>query len=212
MTHVTLERFVAVLLPHKAKSLFTINRAKISVIITLVIICLISSPNIITYYYEEGYCYTDIMGPLAEYVLWYLILFKAAIPLGIIFFANIGIIIGVAKARRDRQRHLSTSQGDDKSHSLTIILLTISISFFILSLPQALYAAIEVPIITKNGDRFFPGSKLFAQLWLTFNVCRYLLNINYAINFFLYCLSGSRFRKEFVAMITCGKFRGDESV
>ena len=82
---VTLERVVAVIFPHKAKLLFTQIRVKLSVVIAFIFLCLIYIPIIFTYYFEDGFCYSDLDGIMAEYTLWAINIFKIILPLGLVF-------------------------------------------------------------------------------------------------------------------------------
>jgi hypothetical protein len=93
----------------------------------------------------------------------------------------------VTNAGTNRVRFSTTYGKSSKEKQITIMLLTISISFIILTLP---YSAYE---LLRKLD--------FLQYkWLknrhVMRACMLLIDINHATNFIFYCLTAQRFRKE----------------
>ena len=68
------------------------------------------------------------------------------------------------------------------SNSMTMLLLTVSISYIILTLPGCLHIVIHPDDFNVDETLYYVG--VFTQ------------NLNHYINFYLYLLNGSRFRKE----------------
>ena len=78
----------------------------------------------------------------------------------------------------------TTNQSKEKQ--ITIMLLTISLSFIILTLPYAIFE-----LLRKLGVGFkILKSRTFMR------VCMMLIDINHATNFILFCLTAQRFRTE----------------
>ncbi|XP_025104591.1 probable G-protein coupled receptor 139 [Pomacea canaliculata] len=84
-----------------------------------------------------------------------------------------------------------------KASSLTITLITVSLVFLLLSLPACIYLII-IPYINTDTDISLATVRF---VWVVCNLAWYA---NGAINFYLYCLTGSRFRNE-VKSLFCGR-------
>ncbi|XP_025104595.1 probable G-protein coupled receptor 139 [Pomacea canaliculata] len=76
-----------------------------------------------------------------------------------------------------------------KASSLTLTLITVSLAFLLLTAPVCVCIALN-PFIETTGSQASPKTK-FA--WV---VCDLSWYINSAINFYLYCLSGTKFKNE----------------
>jgi hypothetical protein len=74
---------------------------------------------------------------------------------------------------------------------MTKMLLTVSIMFIILTLPNSIY-------FLWQGTRLVgePSAHLSAVVQLLYASTLLLLYTNNSINFLLYCISGSQFRRE----------------
>ena len=83
---------------------------------------------------------------------------------------------------------------DTREKQLTAMLLAVASTFIIIRLPYIVcyYIDLEKKRLFKDLD----GWKSFTIYTLK-TVTYVIAVINYAINFFLYCLSGSLFRKQF---------------
>ncbi|XP_025104594.1 uncharacterized protein LOC112570392 [Pomacea canaliculata] len=80
-----------------------------------------------------------------------------------------------------------------KASSLTLTLITVSMAFLLLTLPICTFLII-------NPDVYLQSSPKVLFTWAFCNLSWY---VNSAINFYLYCLSGSRFRTE-AKNLLCG--------
>ena len=84
---------------------------------------------------------------------------------------------------------------------MTITLIAMSVAFLLLTLPLAVYMILDRTLSydTVHDIRLRADSELAVStgvvLWLT----------NLAINFYLYCLTGARYRAEFVKLFGCGR-------
>lgn len=96
------------------------------------------------------------------------------------------------------QASISSSSSSSSSHQfhrrLAPMLLGISFAWLLLTTPQTIYnLAAPAPTSLEEMGR--------QQLVRT--VCFVLMYINHALNFFLYCMTGQRFRQELRRVLTC---------
>ena len=121
---------------------------------------------------------------------WIHLTIYSALPTVIILTCNIVIIIFVVKARKNKRIKASKSGKSNASNRMTTMLLINSIFFLITTLPIIIY---YYWFIDSAGD--------FNSLPWTI-----LLNINllnYSCNFFIYLLSGKKFRDEATKLFSC---------
>ena len=88
----------------------------------------------------------------------------------------------------DRQTHLGKSK-DDNLTSTTLMLASVGVVFLFCMLPR-LVDEVGFPL-NMYGDSDWGK----AVNWLMVNVSYVMARMNNALNFFVYCLTGSKFRK-----------------
>ena len=116
-----------------------------------------------------------------------LILFYPTIPVAAISCFNIGII----RAIQNRSQLVSSSSSQNIQESqVTVMLLLLSITFVILVLPFEMRAV--VLLFTKPSVNLTE----VARGYFIFSVTYTLVFLNSCVNFFLYLLSGPKFRKD----------------
>ena len=219
---ITFERLIAVTKPHKAQVLCTKKNASIAVIVVFVILCLLYIPILgglkPRYYFifenndvnfiVHGECYYCCVMNSAFARLG-IFLIATIIPFFVILFGNIAILVSLFLTHRTRRAMTSGShsQSDSQLQSLTTMLLLVSFSYLILTFPYTVYA-IVVPTVAHLYESF---SKYWCSRMLSFQSTFSLLNINYSVNFILYCIGGKRFRDEFLTMIGCNNAKMSKS-
>ena len=118
------------------------------------------------------------------------------IPFAVIVFGNSIILFKLFQRRRtsnqeDRNRELNHDHHHQHRHSsMTAMLCTLNTVFFITTLPISMY---------NIGYTYWYSTQdqhTIAKLELWWSVVNMLMYTNNALNFLLYSLSGSRFRKE----------------
>ncbi|XP_053407142.1 proto-oncogene Mas-like [Mercenaria mercenaria] len=134
------------------------------------------------------------------------------IPSSLIIVGNMMIVLKVSQCKQNdscetvRKDHLSSRKRhaniqDHRAVLVLPILLTLNIMFLITTLPINLYLLIlnysDVLITDEYSERK-------AQNYLCWTILNMLLFSNNAVNCILYCLSGSNFRRELLALC-CGK-------
>ena len=83
-----------------------------------------------------------------------------------------------------------------KISSMTIMLLTITVYFVVVTTPIFIYTLYQ----RVHVDRYNQTAYSQVKLEMIDAVLTLMLYMNHAVNFFLYCLTGRRFRQEFLAL------------
>ena len=183
----TLDKVIAIKLPHKSALLCTTKRAKIFSIINLLTITIFYLPNL-------DFSKSVGKGDCARYVKedWYInvysymsIIVTPVLPVSLLFVMNIIIIKTVWKSQK--MRYINRT-GQDKTTGievqLTIMLILVSSLFVILLLPFEI-REIYYTIFSKAET-----PKQFAIFIFVFDVTYELYKANYGIDFYLYFISG----------------------
>ena len=119
-----------------------------------------------------------------------------AVPIGIITMFNFLIVVNLLKG--DSSSNCLKVQKNRIRLELTIMLLAISSAFILLNLP---YFVVWVQQFLQSID---PDDPLTAHsIRSSLYVTKTIFNLNYAINFFVYCLTGTYYRSVIVRMLTC---------
>ncbi len=204
---VTIERFVAVTFPHKMNIIFTHRQAYVSVVVfVLVAMCLnihfMFSLKVITYPDQQLCCFNNASSfhYYSVYVHpWIMHILYSFIPIFVIIVCNIGIIYKV-KARGKLLREMNVQNGGRPQTSMIAILLTISFTFVMLTMPGCLYLICmgNQPIATEPFM-----SKTKAVMWLIYIIFVEMLQMNHSLNFWIYVMTGTMFRREVFTMLKC---------
>ena len=193
-----IEKFFALYFPLKTKSICTIKTAKWVCLITASIFAIYNVQRFITYdkyTTRTGITKCKWVRVPPDYIPIYYriesVLYSFG-PFTIMIISNVAIIYKFMMAKwRNRQgsNTESTSQALSKAATKgTAMLITVSVTFVILTGPTAVSAAIE-------------GSPHPIES-VVMNIMQYL---NHSINGILYCLVGGKFRKELLKTINVCK-------
>jgi hypothetical protein len=203
---VTLERYVAVCHPLRARALCTYGRARIYVLIIVLFSLGYNIPRLFEVEIamhndkEFGYIYCVGASPLRQderfikiYIHWLYLIFINIIPFISIAFFNAMIYRQVKRANRERQK---LSRTEKREIGLATMLFVIVIVFFccnILALIQNILEAFEGII----NDRLVKTSNLF-------------VTINSSVNFIIYVIFGEKFKRVFL-LLFCKRRIGRDS-
>ena len=120
--------------------------------------------------------------------------FYGGLPFLLILTANCIIICRLLRLQKASAKYLSDEKNDNsdddssiKSYQLTIMLLTVSFTFLILTSPISLYMA----FIYDNLTHVRISKREFIKI-----VLRYLGYVNNSINFYVYFCTSNEFRRE----------------
>lgn len=149
-------------------------------------------------------CLFQVCGNYANTVYWQVyavvnICLNSAIPVLILSVLNGFIIYNLHRQNTFTKNagkgivSSTTSSAEDilkKERQLTVMLCLVVVALFILSLP--LYINISVFSVVD----FKQSLQTYADYFLATHVTQIMFYMNSSINFFLYCLAGSKFRQD----------------
>ncbi|XP_053397965.1 probable G-protein coupled receptor B0563.6 [Mercenaria mercenaria] len=194
---ITVERFVCIFCPHRTKQICSLQRSN------TVIMCIFTALFLFNVHLlfgmsigENSKCYpTGDMYAEFYFKIWPIVKISVAsiIPFLIVFVGNTSIMIKM------RRRERSFRNQNVKSSRLMVTLVLLNVVFLVCITPMALFMLFLGKRYLNLGDTHEDAVVLL--LWSVVNV---LYFTNNAVNFLLYFLSGSRFRKE-VRNLCCVK-------
>ncbi|XP_064639480.1 growth hormone secretagogue receptor type 1-like [Lineus longissimus] len=191
---VTLERFVSVCFPFRARKICT---KKWTIVALITLACLISLVNchfLVFQKIEDNIACTPPRGTyfifITKYFYWADLAMRSGLPFVVIILCNICIIYTVSRSLSRRNPasagESATNQGS-KLNSMTSMLLVVSFTFITLTLPvMAFFLYISSAPNSTYSD--------IARNYFLYAVTHLLYYLNSTVNFILYCLSGSKFR------------------
>lgn len=207
----TIDRVIVVQNPLKAHLYATRRRAALS----LFIVSLICAGINIHFFFTTTYDERLVCTAKREYLEFYRYVWSwvdatvySFLPFVSLLVLNTLIIISLKRANERKRRlthEFNTRRRNEQNntvnpHKLTIMLLSITCAFIVLTAP-----AMVIHIIREKGEPFFDLNKPkdMAKYILTRQISRILLYLNHSVNFFLYCITGAKFRRELFLMIRC---------
>ena len=120
----------------------------------------------------------------------------SVVPFVCLSISNSVLIVKLRASVKSASGQLATSDIQQASrvtsaNSVTLTAIIVSLTFVFLTLPRTIFNMVTLVIDTSitmetRNKLFFIGVIVY-----------YLGDINYSINFYLYCLTGKKFRNEF---------------
>ncbi|XP_052804579.1 probable G-protein coupled receptor B0563.6 [Mya arenaria] len=204
----TFERFVAVWFPLRVKN---VCRKRNSVCVLFVLLVFFIGAHLhFLFTFEEAshHLQTWMCQPKVRYVrfitnVWYWIdgALYALLPTLFIFIFN-GLIISTVWRSSRAQRYLTNGargrpemEAASQQRQITAMLLVASVVFVILILPNCVF------FIVKDHVAWRATPKGTAQYHLVQQIVFVLSDLSHAVNFYLYCVSGRKFRQKFLYLI-----------
>ena len=198
---VAIERLIAVFLPHHSKRLCTKTTAAVSLIVNAVLVVALNAHFLWTNQYIRirfvdhmiAYCTPfDAHNDNFRRAIWPWIDFVAfsLMPFGILISSNVAILQRVLRSQYAHRKSGHVHGNATKMTSMTAILIVVTFTFFVTTAPISIY-------LIQNDTMRGESTSNDGVKWVAFNLLTYTNN---TINFLLYCVSGSRFRKELVSM------------
>jgi hypothetical protein len=209
---VTLERTISVVYPHKLKEIFSKKKCKIIIIcIVIVILIITSSAGFCCQYYrpkpylcslnDKDNCkyYFNNIYQIFKILLgsWLPSLFGFCLNTTFIIFLN-----RISSNRRKLfQMHTTTTTINKKETQISIMILAISISFLILTIPYSLFELMRKLVEPEIFNYFIPKHKVryFQRATLL------LIDLDHSTNFLFYVLSAERFRNQLKSIFWSNK-------
>lgn len=208
----TVERYIAICHPMTGKSLCTESRARIVILVVYILgfLATVSTPFEWQVYEKnitENGNDTEIYVGIKETDLalndsyttafsWFWSITFVFIPLLLLGIFNSFLIFAVHDSRKKRCKmtqtdHASSTQRQE--NKITITLIAVVILFMICQIPTA------IMFILKNAYKPFDYPYLDKPYRILGNIFNFLVTINAAANFLLYCAFSARYRRTLVA-------------
>ena len=195
-----IDKYVAIKWPHRAVTYSTPKRAKMIIFIVFLCAVIYNSPHLLLASFLGGLCLSyAVGGTVAEVFSWTSFIVNGIIPFSLLIHMNYVIVQTIRKSwKMFRSNANATNKRESKmknaENQLTIMLLLISTLFLILLLPTFI-RFIYFSLVERNTPSKYASSVLFFQI--TYK----LYTTNNGINFFLYCISGKKFRDDLKEML-----------
>ena len=202
----TFDRFYSIIRPHKAASRNTAKRAWVTIVFIVIFSILFNIPSMYTITHNGRTCLPDLRGILKEFFWWLCYVVQFVIPFVSLLTMNCVIIHTLRVRSNQNLRFQGQSQGQGHNTKVKfidkqvyVILLLVAFSFFIFVTP--LYAFNLYSMLVD----YTKTPKTFAGFYLFYNVVHKIYFTNNGINFFLYVMSGQKFRTDLVNLFRCLK-------
>ena len=202
----TFERFYSIIRPHKAASVNTVKRAKITIVCILVLSALYNIPHTFITLKIGRQCipYGNALDHILGQIYYYLSLVKSFfLPFIMLLIMNSFIIHTIRKRsdliamKLDSEAYNIKGQGKKMKNSekqIFITLLFVTFAFLILNTPAYGLFLYVMIYDYEQTPKSFAGYTLFESIG------RNMYFTNYAINFALYVISGKKFRSDLVGL------------
>ena len=179
----SIEKFFALYFPLRAKSYCTVGTAKWVTAILALVIAGFNVPLLIFYNFDGKMCVTTKHSSLLEIMDTML---YSLVPIVIMLIANSLIMYKLMyiKCKGISHRNQSVSKFSTRG---SVMVLTVSLAFILLTTPRAVDSAIKLYI---SADPFGRLGIITMQY------------LNHSINGILYCLLGGKFREELLTVIS----------
>ena len=212
----TVDKYIAIKWPHRAATYSTPRRGKI--IVTTVFCCVViyNVPNYFVSKLIGVLCFGYRGGGLITKVYsWFSFVLNGIIPFGLLIYMNFTIVKTIRQSRKKfsnndtgtEAKHIQTvsaglemrqSAMKNAENQLTIMLLLVTTLFLILLLPTNV-RFIYLTFLKPDTPSKYALSTILMQL--TYK----LYTTNSGINFFLYCISGQKFRNDLKEILFFGR-------
>ena len=147
----------------------------------------------------------DALSVYAVYVFpWIDLVVSSFLPSSLLLVGNVLLATTVTRSARLARRLTAAPTGSDRrsdvrqkaASSLTVTLMSLSATYLCLTLPVCIFFIVQ-PYIASGDLRYGAWEKL---VWAVVNLMWYC---NSTVNFYLYCLTGTRFRAQCKRLL-CG--------
>ena len=205
----TFERFYSIIQPHKAASFNTVTKARTVVVIIFLLSIGFNFPHIFLSETQDRYCIANRIASINVYgalYYWLSFIVSFALPFVLLLMMN-SVIIHTLRQRSKIDLSRSQVQGQvegqnpkGKNSELQIFIMLLSVTFAFLILTTPMYVLIfYVNFYHGNTPYYYAGYYLF------YSIGEKTFFTNNGINFFLYVMSGQKFRTDLVKLFKCNK-------
>ena len=210
----TVDKYIAIKWPHRAATYSTPRRARFIAFGVFVSTLIYNVPILFVTSLIGDQCVAyAVGGTMTRLYSWVSFTVNGIIPFSMLIYMNSIIVQTVRKSRTlfkgtatRKENDLNTNQETDTRQrtmksaesQLTIMLLLVTLLFSILLIPT--YIRFIYLALVKNDTPFKSAVSI-----LMFQVTYKLYASNSGVNFFLYCISGRKFRNDLKEIICCAR-------
>ena len=205
----SVDRLIAIALPLKYKQLCTVKK---SAIVAFIMGLGTFGKNIYTFH-KAGFSLAktnkqcapqyDSDNWLDEMFVWIDLMIGSIIPFLVIVVSNTWLLVAVWKTSHNSMLS-SNSKLSQKESQMTALLLLVSSTFLLCTLPRKAYtlalSSLPPPSGMQQVANYRLGHAIATKLW----------HLNSAINIWLCVASGSRFRRDLMHFVMCGRCRDSQ--
>lgn len=196
----TADRFISVQYPLKVKQWCTPSRALKIVLCIPLITCTYTLPYFFLSDYIGPTCTALAVGSTFTKVYsWITICLNCFIPFLSILVLNSLIIIRLLISRSSKIRGDSTVNSNPKGRESQVIIMLLMVSFTFLILTSPLF----IRYLAYQYIDQYASEERASYFHLFYSISNKMYHTNYAINFILYCIGGSKFREDLRNLFRC---------
>ena len=208
----TAQRAVCVLWPHRANLLCTVRRSKVIVVSMVLFIAAIHSHLLYGFHVETDSgrrrcVMIDEYQPFYHEIwLWVDVLIFSLLPWMCLAVSNSLLVWKLNVSVREAAVSLGSGQADmmnarkQKATSVTVTLMAVSAAFLVFTFPISFIQIYDFLQWMKGSLTNLDSSQ---AIYYTWQISYPLWYANSCINFYIYCLTGSRFRTEAKQILSC---------
>ena len=198
----TFERFYSIILPHKAASFNTVKRAKITIICIIVIGIFFNFPHFFFTTFYGRNCIVYGHSYSGQIYLRTSLAVHTFFPFIALLIMN-SVIIHTLRKRitintKMSEEHQQDSKIKSSERQIFIMLLLVSFGFLLLNIPGIIFVYFTYYV-------GYSTARNYAAYYLIYNIAQKTYYTNFGINFFLYVISGQKFRSDLVTLFKCRK-------
>ena len=218
LVSMTVHRALGIVWPHRTRKFLTRSNAK-KVVVFIVLFCAVFHAHAFYGHSlvavdsgQTAECYYSFVSERYRMFfdsawLWVNIVVAAFLPFACLLVTNTVLVRTVGRSLREARETLAEGRSSDqfasrdkKLSSMTVTLVTTSVAFLLLTSPINVHESLEAALAFGTAE----DVRLSAESELVGTVCVMLWLTNLAINFYLYCLTGARYRAGFLRLFGCG--------
>ena len=209
----TFERFYSIIRPHKSASFNTVKRARTTIVCIVIFSILINVPHLYITENKGKSCvpFGRSMQTLqGQIYYWFSVVLNFVAPLIFLLSMNSVIIHTLRKRvmtmvmrsggnKRQGQNKDNCTKLKSSENQMYVLLLLVSFAFFIFTIPP--YSL----LLYINSVDYRKSPALLAGFYLFHSISQKATYTNYGINFYLYIISGHKFRTDVLNLFKCKK-------
>ena len=208
----TAQRAVCVLFPHRANVLCTVGKSKAIVLSMVLFIAVIHTHLLYGLHVgmQDGlktcvfhFYYAPFFQEIWNWVDMHIF---SLLPWLCLAVSNSLLVWKLRLSLREAKLSLGSGQADrindrkKKAKSISITLIAVSTAFLVLTFPMSFYQIINFMFWMHGSMRTLRSLRVFYYIH---NISYPLWYANSCINFYVYCLTGSKFRREAKQILRC---------